>query len=70
MPGKREAGAPWQALEEQAWHAWREWPLWLVLRERELGERLAAVRPERRTAGAARAAEGNERRSGAEGEQA
>lgn len=31
---------PWQDLEQQAWHAWREWPLWLVLRERELAERM------------------------------
>ena len=27
---------PWQQIEEQAFHAFREWPLWLVLREREL----------------------------------
>ena len=29
---------PWQQIEEQAFHAFREWPLWLVLRERELAQ--------------------------------
>lgn len=32
---------PWQAIEEQAHHAYREWPLWLVLRERELTAHLS-----------------------------
>jgi len=31
---------PWQALEEEAYHAFREWPIWLVVRERELGRQL------------------------------
>jgi hypothetical protein len=26
----------WQQIEEQAFHAYREWPLWLVLRNCEL----------------------------------
>jgi len=26
----------WQEIEGQAFHAYREWPLWLVLRIREL----------------------------------
>ena len=26
----------WQDIEEQAFHAYREWSLWLVLRGREL----------------------------------
>ena len=26
----------WQEIEEQAFHAYREWPLWMVLRIREL----------------------------------
>jgi hypothetical protein len=26
----------WQDIEEQAFHAYREWSLWLVLRVREL----------------------------------
>ncbi len=31
---------PWQAIEEQAYHAFREWPIWLILRERELAAHL------------------------------
>lgn len=31
---------PWQQIEEQAFHAFREWPLWLVLRERELRQQI------------------------------
>ncbi|RMG74247.1 MAG: hypothetical protein D6711_09205 [Chloroflexi bacterium] len=33
---KKETVYPWQQIEEQAFHAFREWPLWLVLRQREL----------------------------------
>jgi hypothetical protein len=39
MPPNKTIAAPWQALEEQAFHAYREWPIWLVLRERELAAR-------------------------------
>ncbi len=39
MPPNKPVNAPWQALEEQAVHAYREWPIWLVLRERELAAR-------------------------------
>lgn len=35
---KKEPIHPWQQIEEQAFHAFREWPLWLVLRERELAQ--------------------------------
>ncbi|MEQ8672779.1 MAG: hypothetical protein RLP44_11910 [Aggregatilineales bacterium] len=35
---KKETIHPWQQIEEQAFHAFREWPLWLVLRERELAQ--------------------------------
>jgi len=44
---KRTTGEthPFQALEEEAYHAFREWPVWLVLRERELDAHLAAQRP-------------------------
>lgn len=35
---KKEAVHPWQQIEEQAFHAFREWPLWLVLRQRELAQ--------------------------------
>lgn len=31
---------PWHQIEEQAFHAYREWPLWLVLRQRELQRQL------------------------------
>jgi len=42
---KRSVESPFQALEEEAYHAFREWPLWLVLRERELDAHLKAQRP-------------------------
>ena len=29
MPTKTTASAPWQDLEKQAYHAYREWHLWL-----------------------------------------
>lgn len=38
---KKDSIHPWQQIEEQAFHAFREWPLWLVLRERELANRVA-----------------------------
>lgn len=37
---KKDSIHPWQQIEEQAFHAFREWPLWLVLRERELANRV------------------------------
>lgn len=37
----KSTAPPWQALETQAYHAYREWPIWLVLRLRELETRLA-----------------------------
>ncbi len=36
---------PFQALEESAYQAFREWPVWLVLREHELDTHLATGRP-------------------------
>jgi hypothetical protein len=46
MPKKSTASpAPWQDLEQQAYHAYREWPIWLLLRERELAERLGKRLP-------------------------
>jgi hypothetical protein len=42
---KKTTASPFQALEEEAYHAFREWPVWLVLRERELDAHLAAQRP-------------------------
>jgi hypothetical protein len=42
---KKSTESPFQALEEEAYHAYREWPVWLALRERELDTHLAALRP-------------------------
>ncbi len=42
---KKTTASPFQALEEEAYHAFREWPVWLVLRERELDAHLASQRP-------------------------
>ena len=42
---KKTAANPFQALEEEAYHAFREWPVWLVLREHELDAHLTAQRP-------------------------
>ncbi|MBZ0282558.1 MAG: hypothetical protein K8L97_17595 [Anaerolineae bacterium] len=43
---KKDTIHPWQQIEEQAFHAFREWPLWLVLRERELAQRTAETQPD------------------------
>jgi hypothetical protein len=40
MP-KKDSIHPWQQIEEQAFHAFREWHIWLHLRERELAARSA-----------------------------
>lgn len=45
MPKSTQDAAPWQALEESAYHAYREWHIWLVMRERELSARIAAAQP-------------------------
>jgi hypothetical protein len=42
---KKESVHPWQQIEEQAFHAFREWPVWLVLRERELAQQVARTHP-------------------------
>jgi hypothetical protein len=61
MPTKAAAAAPWQELEKQAYHAYREWPIWLALRERELAERGAAGRANPRPTGTASASPAVER---------
>jgi hypothetical protein len=33
---KQKELSPWQVLEEGVYHAFREWHVWLLLREREL----------------------------------
>jgi len=42
---KKDTTHPWQQIEEQAFHAFREWPLWLVLRQRELSMQTAQTTP-------------------------
>jgi hypothetical protein len=66
MPTKTTAAAPWQELEKQAYHAYREWHLWLALRERELAKRPLVARgndgrASQRTQGTASTAERPER---------
>lgn len=50
---KKDSIHPWQQIEEQAFHAFREWPLWLVLRECELANRLTQSSPGQASAPAA-----------------
>jgi hypothetical protein len=50
---KRDTVHPWQQIEEQAFHAFREWPLWLVLRERELAGRITQPSPDKASTAAA-----------------
>jgi hypothetical protein len=38
--------SPFKIMEEEAYHAFLEWPVWLVLREKELAHYLAANRPQ------------------------
>ena len=49
MPRKTDTTPPWQDLEKQAYHAYREWPLWLMLRMRELDERLGKEKAKSRS---------------------
>jgi hypothetical protein len=37
--------SPFKIMEEEAYHAFLEWPVWLVLREKELAAYLAETRP-------------------------
>ncbi len=50
---KKETPHPWQQIEEQAFHAFREWPLWLVLRQRELAAQQSGGRTALRAPAAA-----------------
>jgi len=40
---------PFKLMEEEAYHAFLEWPVWLALREKELAAHLAAEQPDRGT---------------------
>lgn len=42
---KKRAESPFQALEQEAYQAYREWPIWLVLRGRELAAHLDRAQP-------------------------
>jgi hypothetical protein len=53
MRWKTPQSAPWQALETEAYHAFREWPIWLALREKELAAHLGTGTASDRQAGAA-----------------
>jgi hypothetical protein len=63
MAPKTTATAPWQELEKQAYHAYREWHIWLALRERELAGRHLAGRTDKRAPDAAAAAKRPERKT-------
>ena len=52
MPTKTSTTPDWQDLEKQAYDACREWPIWLMLRTRELEERLRKQPPKSRPAAA------------------
>ena len=40
---KTISSSPFQAMEEEAYHAFREWPILLVMRQKELSMHLATV---------------------------
>lgn len=61
MPKRPTTQTPWHDLEQQAYHAYREWQVWLVLRERELDQRLAGAGTNRRAAAADSTAPSRER---------
>ncbi len=42
---KKTIREPFEDLEQQAYHAYREWHVWLMLRERELSARLNKTTP-------------------------
>jgi len=52
---KKTVESPFQALETEAYYAFREWPVWLVLRERELAAHLDTGKPPVHPSDAARA---------------
>jgi hypothetical protein len=39
----KPTSSPFQAMEEEAYHAFREWPILLVMRQKELETHLATV---------------------------
>jgi hypothetical protein len=45
---RQSSTSPFKVMEEEAYHAFLEWPVWLVLREKELAAYLddTAARPQ------------------------
>jgi hypothetical protein len=41
MSKNTPSSSPFKVMEEEAYHAFLEWPVWLVLREKELASHLA-----------------------------
>jgi hypothetical protein len=58
---KPVSSSPFQAMEAEAYHAFREWPILLVMRQQELAMHLAAVASPPAPSGAADAAAVEER---------
>ena len=54
------SSSPFQAMEEEAYHAFREWPILLVMRQKELEMHLATVASTPAPSGAADAAVADE----------
>ena len=54
MSKKQSNAPPWRAIEEQAYHAYREWPIWLILRERELAAHLSLHKTPEKTESASK----------------
>ncbi len=42
---KQPSTSPFKVMEEEAYAAFLEWPVWLVLREKELAAYLSETRP-------------------------
>ena len=43
---KQPSTSPFKAMEEEAYQAFLEWPVWLALREKELAVHLSPPRPQ------------------------
>lgn len=65
MP-KTPITSPFKAMEEEAYHAFREWPIFLLLRQKELETHLAAVAPPDATRDTAQPAHAGQRPAASE----
>jgi hypothetical protein len=61
---KQPSTSPFKVMEEEAYHAFLEWPVWLALREKELANYLAADRPQTDARAAQSARADSEQREG------